>query len=236
VVPCKERVRFKNLTGDKLTFKANKTYVHCEVSQGAQTECIVWHRVEEVCCRQQAGEGSDGFVLLGPAFTKGGCLRGAVWKRHGRCLGRIRNVVPNLPRVLPEMTMVGALASMSVMPTKFFRNRFAQLSSGYMNFKAHIRRYVVDVYMGHKTTRLGSDDWNKFIADFTLRHGEFVLFYMTGRMPRAVVGGGGGEREGSNCMSNCSHETACLLTWLQLGLCFVKGGTDKKGGQLHVPH
>ena len=120
-MPCKERVRFKNLTGDKLTFKANKTYVHCEVSQGAQTECIVWHRVEEVCCRQQAGEGSDGFVLLGPAFTKGGCLRGAVWKRHGRCLGRIRNVVPNLPRVLPEMTMVGASASMSVMPTKFFR-------------------------------------------------------------------------------------------------------------------
>ena len=124
VVPCKERVRFKNLTGDKLTFKANKTYVHCEVSQGAQTECIVWHRVEEVCCRQQAGEGSDGFVLLGPAFTKGGCLRGAVWKRHGRCLGRIRNVVPNLPRVLPEMTMVGASASMSVMPTKFFRAKW----------------------------------------------------------------------------------------------------------------
>ena len=44
-----------------------QTVVHCKVSHGSHTEHNVWERLdlEEVLCKQQAGEGSAGVVLLG---------------------------------------------------------------------------------------------------------------------------------------------------------------------------
>lgn len=68
------------------------------------------------------------------------------------------------------------------------KDQFPQhMSGGFMNFREHGRRYVVGVYRGHMTTRIGGDDWRKFIRDFNLGHGERVVFHMTGWIPKAYM-------------------------------------------------
>uniref|UniRef100_M8BVM5 TF-B3 domain-containing protein n=1 Tax=Aegilops tauschii TaxID=37682 RepID=M8BVM5_AEGTA len=74
------------------------------------------------------------------------------------------------------------------------RNRFNQMSG--LNFKADGRRYVVDVYRGHKTTLIGGDDWAKFKHDFDVGQGNVVVFDMTGRTAKAYVAGVEAEEQG----------------------------------------
>ena len=67
-VPCNERVRFNNMMGEKVTRCGKPTDVHCKVLKGSYREHNVWETLEEVLCRRQTGEGSDGGVLPRCAF------------------------------------------------------------------------------------------------------------------------------------------------------------------------
>lgn len=61
-------------------------------------------------------------------------------------------------------------------------------AGGFLNFRAHGRRYVVNVYTGYNNTKcISGKDLRKFLKDFNLGHGQLVVFVMTGLIANAYV-------------------------------------------------
>ncbi|KAI5014240.1 hypothetical protein ZWY2020_055630 [Hordeum vulgare] len=55
------------------------------------------------------------------------------------------------------------------------------------NVKADGNRYVLDVYRGHNTTVMGGNDWVKFVTDFSLGAGSYVVFDTSKRTSEAYA-------------------------------------------------
>ncbi|KAI4982870.1 hypothetical protein ZWY2020_023362 [Hordeum vulgare] len=67
------------------------------------------------------------------------------------------------------------------------RDSLKHVAGRSFNFKADGNRYVLDVYRGHNTTVIGGNDWVKFVTDFNLGAGSYVVFDTSKRMAEAYV-------------------------------------------------
>ncbi|KAE8811680.1 hypothetical protein D1007_11470 [Hordeum vulgare] len=67
------------------------------------------------------------------------------------------------------------------------RDSLKHVAGRSFNFKADGNRYVLDVYRGHNTTVMGGNDWVKFVTDFNLGAGSYVVFDTSKRTAEAYV-------------------------------------------------
>ncbi|KAE8788981.1 hypothetical protein D1007_36841 [Hordeum vulgare] len=67
------------------------------------------------------------------------------------------------------------------------RDSLKHVAGRSFNFKADGNRYVLDVYKGHNTTVMGGNDWVKFVTDFNLGAGSYVVFDTSKRTAEAYV-------------------------------------------------
>ncbi|KAE8790541.1 hypothetical protein D1007_35107 [Hordeum vulgare] len=67
------------------------------------------------------------------------------------------------------------------------RDSLKHVAGRSFNFKADGNRYVLDVYRGHNTTVMGGNDWVKFVTDFNLGAGSYVVFDTSKRTTEAYV-------------------------------------------------
>uniref|UniRef100_A0A8R7PKR9 B3 domain-containing protein n=1 Tax=Triticum urartu TaxID=4572 RepID=A0A8R7PKR9_TRIUA len=67
------------------------------------------------------------------------------------------------------------------------RDSLSHIAGGFFSFRAHGRRYSLDVLSGSETTVMGGDDWVKFVSDYHLGGGELVVFDTSRRMAKAYV-------------------------------------------------
>ncbi|KAE8790886.1 hypothetical protein D1007_34700 [Hordeum vulgare] len=67
------------------------------------------------------------------------------------------------------------------------RDSLKHVAGRSFNFKADGNMYVLDVYRGHNTTVMGGNDWVKFVTDFNLGAGSYVVFDTSKRTAEAYV-------------------------------------------------